>query len=80
MLSDMSSSCVVVVMVFLLIYVSILVSKILFKLKYFLSVVTLHNKTKYICSIMQQCMVWVKMINFFFMPNIIRIFCKDGVP
>ncbi len=47
--------------------------------------VTLENKSSYkslgyICSNSQQYIVWVKMIDFPFMPNIIRILSKDHVP
>ncbi len=46
--------------------------------------VTLEHKTRYICSNSQKYIVWVKIINFSFMPKIIRIlrscsmkiFCK----
>ncbi len=34
----------------------------------------------YICSNSQKYIVWVKMIDFSFMPNIIRILSKDHVP
>ncbi len=34
----------------------------------------------YICSNSQQYIVWVKIINFSFMPKIIRILSKDHVP
>ncbi len=34
----------------------------------------------YICSNRQQYIVWVKMINFSFMPKIIIILSKDHVP
>ncbi len=47
--------------------------------------VTLEHKTSlkslgYICSNSQQYIVWVKIINFSFMPKIIRILSKDHVP
>ncbi len=47
--------------------------------------VTLEHKTslkslEYICSNSQQYIVWVKIINFSFMPKIIRILSKDHVP
>ncbi len=32
-----------------------------------------HKQHRYICSNSQQYIVWVKIINFYFMPNIIRI-------
>ncbi len=35
---------------------------------------------EYICSNSQQYIVWVKIINFSFMPKIIRILSKDHVP
>ncbi len=35
---------------------------------------------KYICSNNQQYIVWVKIIDFSFMPKIIRILSKDHVP
>ncbi len=34
----------------------------------------------YICSKSQKYIVWVKMINFYFKPKIIRILSKDHVP
>ncbi len=34
----------------------------------------------YFCSNSQQYIVWVKMIDFSFMPKIIRILSKDYVP
>ncbi len=34
----------------------------------------------YICSNSQQYIVWVKIINVYFMPKIIRILSKDHVP
>ncbi len=37
-------------------------------------------KTRYICSNSQKYIVWVKIINFSFMPKIIRILIKDHVP
>ncbi len=47
--------------------------------------VTLHHKTSrkslgYICSNSQQYIVWIKIIDFPFMPKIIRILNKDHVP
>ncbi len=47
--------------------------------------VTLDHKTSlkslgYICSNSQKYIVWVKMINFSFMPKIIRTLSKDHVP
>ncbi len=46
---------------------------------------TLEHKTslklhRYICSNSQQYIVWVKIIDFSFMPKIIRILSKDHVP
>ncbi len=34
----------------------------------------------YICSNSQKYIIWVKIINFSFMPKIIRILSKDHVP
>ncbi len=34
----------------------------------------------YICSNIQKYTVWVKIIDFYFMPKIIRILSKDDVP
>ncbi len=47
--------------------------------------VTLEHKTSlkslgYICSDSQKYIVWVKIIDFSFMPKIIRILSKDHVP
>ncbi len=47
--------------------------------------VTLDHKTSikslgYICSNSQKYIAWVKMIDFSFMPKIIRILSKDHVP
>ncbi len=47
--------------------------------------VTLDHKTSrkslgYICSNSQKYIVWVKIIDFSFMPKIIRILNKDHVP
>ncbi len=46
--------------------------------------VTLDHKTSHIhghvCSNNQQYIVWVKIIDFSFMPKIIRILSKDYVP
>ncbi len=47
--------------------------------------VTLDHKTSlkslgYICSNSQKYIVWVKMIDFWFMPKMIRILSKDYVP
>ncbi len=47
--------------------------------------VTLDHKTSlkslgYICSNSQKYIVWVKIIDFPFMPKIIRILSKDHVP
>ncbi len=47
--------------------------------------VSLDHKTSlksmgYICSNSQKCIVWVKMIDFSFVPKIIRILSKDPVP
>ena len=47
--------------------------------------VTLDHKTSlmlhgYICGNSQQNIVWVKIIDFSFMPKIIRILSKDHVP
>ncbi len=36
--------------------------------------------TRYICSNSQKYIVWVKIIDFYFMPKIIRILRKDHVP
>ena len=49
------------------------------------SYVTLDHKTSlmlhgYICGNSQQNIVWVKIIDFSFMPKIIRILSKDHVP
>ncbi len=51
----------------------------------YLTFVTLEHKTslkslEYICSNSQQYIVWVKIINFSFMPKIISILSKDHVP
>uniref|UniRef100_A0A671QK61 Kinesin light chain n=1 Tax=Sinocyclocheilus anshuiensis TaxID=1608454 RepID=A0A671QK61_9TELE len=51
----------------------------------FFSYVTLEHKSSlkslgYICSNNQQYIVWVKIIDFSFMPKIIRILSKDHVP
>ncbi len=51
----------------------------------YLTFVTLDHKTSlkslgYICSNSQQYIVWVKIINFSFMPKFISIFSKDHVP
>ncbi len=35
---------------------------------------------EYICSNSQKYIVWVKIIEFYFMPKIIRILSKDHVP
>ncbi len=48
-------------------------------------IVTLDHKTSlkslgYICSNSQKCIVWVKMIDFSFIPKIIRILSKDHIP
>ncbi len=56
------------------------------KISYLLmSYVTLNHKTShkslgYICSNSQKYTVWVKIIDFSFMPNIIRTLSKDHVP
>ncbi len=47
--------------------------------------VTLDHKSSlkslgYICSNCQKCIVWVKMIDFSFMPKIFRVLSKDHVP
>ncbi len=47
--------------------------------------VTLEHKTSlkslgYICSNSQKYIVWVKIIDFPFMPKIIRILSKDQIP
>ncbi len=47
--------------------------------------VTLEHKTSlkslgYICSNSQKYTAWVKIINFSFMPKIIRTLIKDHVP
>ncbi len=47
--------------------------------------VTLDHKTSlkslgYICSNSQKYIVWVKIIDFSFMPKIIRTLSKDHVP
>ncbi len=47
--------------------------------------VTLDHKTSlksqgYICSNSQKYIEWVKIINFYFMPKIIRKLSKDHVP
>ncbi len=34
----------------------------------------------YVCSNSQKYIVWVKIIDFFFMPKIIRTLSKDHVP
>ncbi len=34
----------------------------------------------YICNNSQQYIAWVKIIDFYFMPKIIRILSKDHVP
>ncbi len=49
------------------------------------SFVTLEHKTSlnshmYICSNRYKYIVWVKIIDFSFMPKIIRILSKDHVP
>ncbi len=46
---------------------------------------TLEHKSSfksfvYICSNSQKCIVWVKIIDFSFMPKVIRILSKDHVP
>ncbi len=40
---------------------------------------TSHKQRGYICSNNQKYTVWVKMIDFSFMPKIIRILSKDHV-
>ncbi len=51
----------------------------------FMTFVTLEHKTShkqhgYICSNSQKYIVWVKIIDFSFMPKIIRTLSKDHVP
>ncbi len=41
---------------------------------------TSHKSLGYICSNSQKYIVWVKIINFSFMPKIIRIVSKECVP
>ncbi len=52
---------------------------------FFFKYVTLDHKTSlksvgYICSNSQKYIVWVKIIDFSFMPKIIRILSKGYVP
>ncbi len=41
---------------------------------------TSHKSLGYVCSNSQKYIVWVKIIDFSFMPKIIRILSKDHVP
>ncbi len=41
---------------------------------------TSHKNHGFICSNSQKYIVWVKIIDFSFMPKIIRILSKDYVP
>ncbi|XDV28083.1 hypothetical protein PO909_031478, partial [Leuciscus waleckii] len=41
---------------------------------------TSHKSHRYICGNSQQYIIWVKIIDFFFMPKIIRILSKDHDP
>ncbi len=41
---------------------------------------TSHKSHGYICSNTQQYLVWVKIVDFSFMPKIINILTKDHFP
>ncbi len=58
---------------------------LIYSLHFIYIYVTLEHKTSlkslgYICSNSQKYIVWVKIIDFSFMPKIIRILSKDHVP